>query len=71
MGSPHGAAVVARLLPRAVCPVWAVARTCFKLHNHLTEQFCTKLQKRFLEHPVTEMKLDKVRTPPAAAPWYC
>jgi hypothetical protein len=24
-------------------------------------QFCAKLQRRFLEHPVTEMKLDKVR----------
>lgn len=45
----------------AVAPQLAACSNAPRAAPRARTQFCVKLQKRFLEHPVTEMKLDKVR----------
>jgi hypothetical protein len=60
------------LLPVATSTVQPAARGPLVLRppchrQPLEPQFCAKLQRRFLEHPITEMRLDKVSGRPRDA----
>jgi hypothetical protein len=56
-GSTTRAACAARRLPATRLSAGPRSNTA---PSPPAPQFCAKLQRRFLEHPVTEMKLDKV-----------